>query len=86
MKLTAEGQKLEPEIRAALVAEDVVETTITETTDPEQRERLEIRSKTGRAASPLGVQRRERRIERRGKWGGVKPPAWSLTTRRGRDR
>ena len=68
--LTAEVSKREPELRAALASEPDPETTITDTGDPEQRERLEIRSKTGRAASPLGVQRRERRIERRGKWGG----------------
>ena len=49
VKLTAEGQKIEPEIRAALVAEPDPETTITNTGDPETRERLEIRSKTGLA-------------------------------------
>ena len=48
-KLTSEGQNLEPEIRAAIVAEHDPETTITKTGDPEQRERLEIRSKTGLA-------------------------------------
>ncbi len=47
--LTAAGQKLEPEIRAAILAEPDPETTITKTGDPEQRERLEIRSKTGLA-------------------------------------
>ena len=47
--LTTEGQKLEPEIRAALIAAPDPETTITDTGDPEQRERLEIRSKTGLA-------------------------------------
>ena len=48
-KLTGEGQKLEPEIRAAIVAEPDPETTITDTGDPETREKLEIRSKTGLA-------------------------------------
>ena len=48
-KLTGEGQSIEPEIRAAIVAEPDPETTITNTGDPEQRERLEIRSKTGLA-------------------------------------
>ena len=47
--LTAEGLKLEPEIRAAIVAEPDPETTITKTSDPEQRERIELRSKTGLA-------------------------------------
>ena len=46
--LTDEGQKIEPEIRAAIVAEPDPDTTITDT-DPEQHERLEIRSKTGLA-------------------------------------
>ena len=45
--LTAEGQAIEPEIRAAIVAEPDPETAITQTGDPEQRERLEIRKKTG---------------------------------------
>ena len=48
-KLTAAAQKIEPEIRAAIVAELDPETTITKTGDGEQRERLEIRSKTGLA-------------------------------------
>ena len=48
-KLTGEGQKLEPEIRAAIVAEPDPATTITDTGDPETREKLEIRSKTGLA-------------------------------------
>ena len=47
-KLTDEGLKIEPEIRAAIVAEPDPDTTIINT-DPEQRERLEIRSKTGLA-------------------------------------
>ena len=47
--LTAEGQRIEPEIRAAIVAEPDPETTITDTGDPETREKLEIRSKTGLA-------------------------------------
>ena len=46
-KLTGEAQKIEPEIRAALVAEPDAETTITNTGDPETRERLELRSRTG---------------------------------------
>ena len=49
VKLTSEGQTIEPEIRAAIVAEPDPETTITDTSDPETRERLEIRSKTGLA-------------------------------------
>ena len=48
-KLTAEAQKLEPEIRAAILVEPDPETTITKTSDPEQRERIELRSKTGLA-------------------------------------
>ena len=48
-KLTDEAQKIEPEIRAAIVAEPDPDTTITNTGDPEQRERLELRSKTGLA-------------------------------------
>ena len=47
--LTGEGQAIEPSIRAAIVAEPDPDTTITNTGDPEQRERLEIRSKTGLA-------------------------------------
>ena len=46
-KLTGEGTRIEPEIRAAIVAEPDQETTITNTSDPETRERLELRSKTG---------------------------------------
>ena len=49
VKLTGEGQKIEPEIRAAIVAEPDQETKITNTGDPEQRERLQIRKKTGLA-------------------------------------
>ena len=48
-KLTGEGQGLEVELRAAIVAEPDPETTITKTGDPEQRERLELRGKTGLA-------------------------------------
>ena len=48
-KLTAEGQKIEPSIRAAIIASPDPDTTITNTGDPEQRERLELRSKTGLA-------------------------------------
>ena len=48
-KLTGEGQALEVELRAALIAEPDPETTITNTGDPETRERREIRSRTGLA-------------------------------------
>ena len=48
-KLTGEAQGLEVELRAAIIASPDPETTITNTGDPEQRERLEIRSKTGLA-------------------------------------
>ena len=48
-KLTGEGQGLEVELRAAIVAEPDPETAITDTSDPEQRERLAIRGKTGLA-------------------------------------
>ena len=48
-KLTDEGQQIEPEIRAAIIAEPDPETTTTNIADPEQRERLEIRSRTGLA-------------------------------------
>ena len=48
-ELTTAGQKLEPEIRAAIVAEPDPQEVVTATGDPEQRERLEIRSKTGLA-------------------------------------
>ena len=51
VKLTGEGQRIEPEIRAAIVAEPDPdpETKTTKTADPETRERLELRSKTGLA-------------------------------------
>ena len=45
VKLTTAGQKIEPEIRAAIIAEPDPETTITDTVDPETRERLELRGK-----------------------------------------
>ena len=48
-KLTAEEQKIEPSIRAAIIASPDPDTTITNTGDPEQRERLELRRKTGLA-------------------------------------
>ena len=48
-KLTGEGQGLEVELRAAIVAEPDPQEVVTATGDPEQRERLEIRSKTGLA-------------------------------------
>ena len=47
--LTGEGQALEVELRAALIAEPDQETTITDTADPETRERLELRGRTGLA-------------------------------------
>ena len=46
-KLTAEGQKIEPELRAAIIAAPDEQTVVTPTGDPEQRERLELRAKTG---------------------------------------
>ena len=45
--LTAEVSKREPELRAALAAEDDPQEKITKTGDPEQRERRELRAKTG---------------------------------------
>ena len=48
-KLTTEAQKIEPEIRAAILAEPDPQETITKTGDSETRERLELRSKTGLA-------------------------------------
>ena len=47
VRLTAEGQKIEPEIRAAIVAQPDENEVITKTGDPEQRERAAIRAKTG---------------------------------------
>ena len=47
--LTAEGQAIEPEIRAAIVAEPDPQEVVTDTGDPETRERLELRGKTGLA-------------------------------------
>ena len=44
-KLTTEGQKIEPEIRAAIIAAPDEQTVVTPTDDPEQRERLELRAK-----------------------------------------
>ena len=45
-KLTSEGQKLEPEIRAAIVADpDPTETQTVETEDAEDRERRELRER-----------------------------------------
>ena len=46
-KLTGEGQGLEVELRAALIASPDPAEVVTKTGDPEQRERLELRSKTG---------------------------------------
>ena len=48
-KLTTEAQKIEPEIRAAILAEPDPQEVVTLTGDPETRERLELRSKTGLA-------------------------------------
>ena len=48
-QLTAAGVKLEPEIRAAIVAEPDPDATLTNTGDAETRERLELRGKTGLA-------------------------------------
>ena len=45
--LTTEVSAKEPELRAAFAAEPDPEPTITDTGDPETRERLEVRSKTG---------------------------------------
>ena len=47
--LTTEVGAKEPELRAAIAAEDDPQEVVTKTGDPEQRERLEIRSKTGLA-------------------------------------
>ena len=47
--LTAAGQQLEPEIRAAIVATPDPQEVTTTTGDAETRERLELRSKTGLA-------------------------------------
>ena len=47
--LTAEGQAVEPEIRAAIVSEPSQEEVVTPTGDPETREKLELRGKTGLA-------------------------------------
>ena len=47
--LTAEAQGLEVELRAALVASPDPQEVVTPTGDPEARERLEIRKKTGLA-------------------------------------
>ena len=44
-KLTGEGQKLEPELRAAIIAAPDQEKVTTITVDPEMRERLELRGK-----------------------------------------
>ena len=45
--LASEGQKIEPELRAAIIAAPDEQTVVTPTGDPEQRERLELRAKTG---------------------------------------
>ena len=47
--LTGEAQGLEVELRAAIVASPDPQEVVTPTGDPEARERLEIRSKTGLA-------------------------------------
>ena len=48
-KVTAEVSKREPELRAALASEPDPQEVTTATADPETRERLELRSKTGLA-------------------------------------
>ena len=48
-KLTGEAQGLEVELRAALVTEIDPQEVVTDTGDPETRERLELRGKTGLA-------------------------------------
>ena len=48
-ELTGEGQAIEPEIRAAIVAAPDEQTVVTPTGDPEHRERLELRNRTGLA-------------------------------------
>ena len=48
-KLTGEGQKIEPELRAALIAAPDPEVTTITGGDGETRERLELRGKTGLA-------------------------------------
>ena len=48
-KLSNEAMKLEPEIRAAILASPDPQETITKTGDSETRERLELRGKTGLA-------------------------------------
>ena len=47
--LTVEVSTCEPELRAALAAEGDTQEVVTDTADPETRERLELRSKTGLA-------------------------------------
>ena len=47
--LTKEVSATEPELRAALAAEPNPEEVVTQTGDPETRERLELRGKTGLA-------------------------------------
>ena len=48
-KLTGEGQKIEPEIRAAIVATPDPQEVVTNTGQPEHRERIELRARTGLA-------------------------------------
>ena len=48
-KLTGEGQQLEPELRAAIIAAPDPQEVTTPTGDPEHRERIELRAKTGLA-------------------------------------
>ena len=49
VKLTEEGTKIEPSIRAAIVASPAQQEVVTTTGGSENRERLELRSKTGLA-------------------------------------
>ena len=53
--LTAEAQKLEPELRAAIAAEPPVETTATDGLDAEARERLHLRSRANLGAFLLAA-------------------------------
>ena len=54
---TAEIQRLEPELRAAVAAEPDPQTTVTNTTDPETRERLELRGRASFGRMLFGLLR-----------------------------
>ena len=56
--LTLEVSAKEPELRAALAAEPDPQEVVTKTGDPEQRERLALRGKTGLGRFPLRRRRR----------------------------